>query len=72
MKDFVIFGDSTCDLNKELREKYNIDYIPMSFSVDDKEYVASLDWECHSAKEHYDLMRGGKRVFTAQVAKKDY
>jgi DegV family protein with EDD domain len=72
MKDFVIFGDSTCDLNKELREKYNIDYIPMSFSVDDKEYVASLDWEYHSAKEHYDLMRGGKRVFTAQVAKKDY
>ena len=72
MKDFVILGDSTCDLNKELREKYNIDYVPMSFSVDDKEYVASLDWECHSAKEHYDLMRGGKRVFTAQVAKKDY
>lgn len=72
MKDFVILGDSTCDLNKELREKYNIDYVPMSFSVDDKEYVASLDWECHSAKEHYDLMRGGKRVFTAQVAKNDY
>ena len=72
MQNFVIFGDSTCDLNKELREKFNIDYVPMSFSVDDKEYVASLDWECHSAKEHYDLMRGGKRVFTAQVAKKDY
>ena len=72
MKDFVIFGDSTCDLNKDLREKYNIDYIPMSFSIDDKEYVASLDWEFHSAKEHYDLMRGGKRVFTAQVTKQGY
>lgn len=72
MNEFVIFGDSTCDLNKELRVKYNIDYVPMNFSVDDKEFVASLDWECHSSKEHYDLMRGGKRVFTAQVTKQAY
>lgn len=67
MKEFVIFGDSTCDLDKALREKYDIQYVAMNFSVDDTEYVASLDWEGHSAKEHYDLMRGGKRVFTTQV-----
>jgi DegV family protein with EDD domain len=72
VKDFVIFGDSTCDLNKELREEFGIEYVTMNFSIDDKEYVASLDWECHSAKEHYDLMRGGKRVFTTQVPKNVY
>ncbi len=72
MKEFVIFGDSTCDLGKDLREKYNIEYVPMNFSIDDREYVATLDWEYHSAKEHYDLMRGGKRVFTAQVPKNVY
>ena len=67
MRDFVILGDSTCDLNLDLRKEYNIEYVPMNFSIDDTEYVASLDWEFHSAKEHYDLMRAGKRVFTTQV-----
>lgn len=72
MEKFVIFGDSTCDLDKELRAKYNIEYVAMNFSIDDTEYVASLDWEFHSAKEHYDLMRAGKRVFTTQVPKTVY
>ncbi len=72
MREFVIFGDSTCDLNKDLREKYGIEYVPMSFSIDDKEYVASLDFEFYSAKQHYDYMREGKRVFTAQVPKNVY
>ncbi len=69
MKDFVILADSTCDLPKELREKYNIDYVAMNYIVDDTEYVASLDWESHSSRDFYDLMRGGKRVFTTQVPK---
>ena len=67
MHDFVILGDSTCDLDLALRRKYDIDYIPMSYMVDEREYPASLDWETHSVKEFYDLMRGGKRVFTAQI-----
>ena len=72
MREYVIFGDSTCDLDKELRAQYGIEYIPMNFSIDDVEYVASLDWEFYSAKEHYDLMRAGKRVFTTQVARTVY
>lgn len=72
MREFVIFGDSTCDLDKELRDKFGIEYVAMKFTIDDVEYEASLDWECHSAKEHYDIMRGGKRVFTAQVPKNIY
>ncbi len=69
MRDFVIFGDSTCDLSPELRKKYNIEYVAMNFSVDDTEYVASIDWDVAQAKAHYDLMRAGKRVFTTQVPK---
>ena len=72
MGDFVIFGDSTCDLSKELRQQYNIEYVAMNFTVDDVEYTASLDWDCQKAKEHYDIMRGGKRVFTTQVPKNVY
>ena len=67
MKDFVIFGDSTCDLDLATRQEFEIDYIPMSYTVDDQDYTASLDWEFHSVKDYYDLMRGGKRVFTSQI-----
>lgn len=72
MKDFVILGDTTCDLDKETREQYGIDYVAMNYIVDDVEYVASLDWESHSVKEFYDLMRNGKRVFTTQVPQNVY
>ena len=27
MREFVIFGDSTCDLSRELREKFDIEYV---------------------------------------------
>ena len=67
MKDFVIFGDSTCDLDLATRQEFDVDYIPMSYIVDEQEYTASLDWEFHSVKDFYDLMRNGKRVFTAQI-----
>jgi DegV family protein with EDD domain len=72
MKDFVILTDSVSDLDKATREKYNIDYVAMNYIVDDEEYVASLDWESHSVKEFYDLMRGGKRVYTTQVPQNVY
>ena len=72
MKEFVIFGDSTCDLSKALREQYGIDYVPMNYVVDDQEYVASLDWESHPVHDFYNLMRDGKRVFTTQVPKQNY
>lgn len=67
MKKFAIITDSTSDLGKELREKYNIDYAKMNIVVDGKEVAASLDWEVYSAKELYDMMRNKKRVFTTQV-----
>lgn len=72
MREFVIFGDSTCDLVKELRAQYGIEYVSMNYVVDDQEHGASLDWENHSAKDFYDLMRGGKRAFTTQVPKQSY
>lgn len=69
MREYVIFGDSTCDLPLELRQQFDIQYVPMNYIVDDQEYVASLDWEFHSPHAFYDLMRAGKRVFTTQVPK---
>ena len=62
--NYAIISDSTCDLNKELREKYNIDYVAMNYVIDGKEYPATLDWDAHSPKEFYDIMRNGKMPTT--------
>ena len=64
---FVIFVDSTSDLNRQQREQYQIEYVAMNYVLDGKEYPASLDWDSHSPKEFYDLMRAGKRITTTQV-----
>ena len=72
MKEFIVLTDSTCDLPKELRQQYGIEYVAMQYVVDGTEYAASLDWESHGAKEYYDLMRNGTRVFTTQVPKNVY
>lgn len=72
MKNFAIIADSTADLCAELREKYEIDYVRMNYVIDGVEYPASLDWENHSSKEFYDLMRNGKRIMTTQVTREEY
>lgn len=68
MSRFQIFIDSTGDLNKEQRDRYGLDYCPMSVSWGGKDYPASLDWDQgFTAHEYYDIMRGGTRIFTSQV-----
>ena len=71
MKNYAIITDSTCDLTLEVREKYNIDYVKMGYTIDDVTYPASLDWESHSAHEFYELMRSGKYVRTVQIGRED-
>lgn len=72
MRQFAIIGDSTCDLNKDLRAKLEIDYVQMNFVLEGKEYPASLDWEGMSVKDFYDQMRAGKRITTTQVPAEAY
>ena len=67
MSTFAILVDSTADLGPEMLEKYNIDYCPMNYTIDDKEYPALLDWSVHSAREFYDFMRNGVIIKTTQV-----
>lgn len=65
--NYAIVSDSTCDLSNEIRAKYDIDYVYMNYVIDEKEYPAMLDWQYHSPKEFYDLMRKGTRITTTQV-----
>lgn len=67
MKKYVILTDTGSDLDKCFRDQYDIEYVPMRFSLDGVDYEADLDWSHFSAKEFYDMMRNGKRFITAQV-----
>lgn len=71
-KKFVIVSDSCCELNEETRKQYDVDYLPMRVSYDDKDLPADVDWKVISAKEFYDVLRGDTRIFTAQVPFIDY
>lgn len=64
---YAIISDSTCDLSNDIRAKYDIDYVYMNYIIGEKEFPAMLDWQYHSAKDFYDLMRKGTRVTTTQV-----
>lgn len=72
MKKYVIVADSCCDLNKDLRRKYDVEYIPMHLITDGKDVPASLDWELIPAKEFYGRMREGERFTTSQVNVEEY
>ena len=68
MKDFVILTDSCSDLDKEQREKYGIkEYVKPCFTIDGKEYAADLDGIGLGLKEFYDIVRSGKKIYTAQA-----
>ena len=72
MRKIIIVGDSTSDLAANIREEYGIEYVPMNYVLNGKEYKASLDWEYHSAKEFYDLMRNGEKFTTTQVPRSTF
>ncbi|MBQ7879738.1 MAG: DegV family protein [Clostridia bacterium] len=67
MRKYVILTDTGSDLEKEFRQEFDIEYVPMRFSLDGKDYEADLDWSNFSAPEFYNLMRDGKRFISAQV-----
>ena len=72
MKNVKIIVDSCADLNVEQLNKYNIDFAKMSTSCDGVESVATLTWTAEDAHAHYNKMREGKRIITAQVSVEEF
>lgn len=67
MEKVKIFTDSCSDLSKDLREKYDIEYVKMNTVYNGEEMEANLDWVEYTPKEFYDIMRNGERITTTQV-----
>ena len=72
MRKVKIITDSCADLNTQQLEKYDIAFAKMSTSCDGVESVASLTWTENEAHEHYNKMRDGKRILTAQVSVEEF
>ncbi len=51
MRPVKIVTDSCSDMPRDLRRKYDIDYMKMNTVRNGKETPASIDWEYYSAKE---------------------
>lgn len=72
MRNVKVITDSCADLNAEQLQKYNIAFARMSTSCDGVESVASLTWTENEAHAHYNKMREGKRIITAQVSVEEF
>ena len=62
-----IITDSCADLTAAQLEKYGIDYAKMMTVCGGVEKVALLEWDADAVHAHYETMRRGERITTAQV-----
>ena len=67
MSNFVIVTDSCADLTAELVAQLDVKVIPLTYLMDDKEYVDNpLNPDMEPA-EFYNKLRGGKTATTAAI-----
>ena len=67
MDNYVIISDSTCDLTEEMVQNLEIHIQPMTFRIQDHEYLNYLDERELPLTEFYNLMRKGEVATTAQL-----
>ena len=63
-----IIVDSTCDLDKSLIEKYNIEVLPLRISINNEEFLDNVDVDVDYI---YEKMRMGIVPKTSQVNPQD-
>lgn len=73
MNKYVICTDACCDLGKDFREKFGIEYIQMPLSCDGESLPkVDLDWKQYSPNEFYDKIRNGFIFKTSQINVSEY
>ena len=65
MSDFVIIPDTSCDLTRPLRERFDIqDYLGgLIYFPDGHCEVSDLDWERYDPKTFYESMSDKKTIY---------
>lgn len=67
MKDYVIVTDSCGDLSPELVQDMGVVVLPLSFTLDNKNYADYPDNREYPAKDFYAKLRAGSMSSTSQV-----
>lgn len=67
---YVVTSDSTCDLSKELIEKYNIQIMPLAIIIDGREYRDGVDITSGQIIKHIE--NGGSLPKTTAVSIGEY
>lgn len=67
-RDFVIMTDSCCDLPAQMVEQMDVQVLPLSFLMEEKEYFNYPDNRDISPKAFYDKLREGKLGTTSAVS----
>lgn len=64
--DFVILTDSSCDLKKEVRDEYGIEFIPGHYTAPDgNDTVSDLEWHNITAEEFYQDLKAHPDGYTS-------
>ncbi len=73
MRSFAVFTDTTSNFTKEEMQRVGIrEIIPFHIYINDKEYLASGDWESISAKEYYEIIRNGANMRSSFATSAQY
>ncbi len=72
MADYIILTDSSCDLNAEQVAAYGIDVLPLTLTLEGKEYKNWPDERDISIKEVYAKLREGQMITTAAANLDDF
>ena len=68
MRDYVIMTDSCCDLDAELARELELEVIPLSLSMGEREYFNYLDGRDLPFPEFYARLRAGELATTSAVS----
>ncbi len=72
MKDYVLVGDSTEDLNSDVLKTLDVRIIPFSYSVNDEIFPFYMDERDGDIKDFYDKLRKGAMPVTSQINPESY
>ncbi|MDE6411897.1 MAG: DegV family protein [Clostridia bacterium] len=65
MKKFAILADVTCDLGKELRAQYDVEFVNGHFTTPDgKEHASYLEWTDTTPSQFYKELRAKPNDYT--------
>lgn len=67
MNKYVLITDTTCDLNIEIVNKYDLKVIGMPIDLDEKTFFHNLDYKEMDVKTFYKMLRSGSVAKTTQI-----